>query len=65
MENTTYNGNGNTEFNLSSKQLELLYQQVCNSLSNRGGWNKEDVLTATPAAMLSDLEGDYHVYSGE
>lgn len=27
--------------------------------------SKEDVFTAIPAAIISDLEGDYHVYHGE
>ncbi|CAO3688362.1 unnamed protein product [Rhizopus microsporus] len=49
-------GNGNTEFNLPSKQLELLYQQFATRFRTEEAENKEDVLTVIPAAILSDLE---------
>ena len=56
MENITRDGNGNTEFNLSSEQLELLYQQFATRFRTEEAENKEDVLTAIPAAILSDLK---------
>ncbi|RCH80653.1 hypothetical protein CU097_004371 [Rhizopus azygosporus] len=56
MENTIHDRNGNTEFNLPSKQLELLYQQFATRFRTEEAENKEDVLTVIPAAILSDLE---------
>lgn len=56
MENTIRDGSGNTEFNLSSEQLELLYKQFATRLRTEEAENKEDVFTAIPAAILSDLK---------
>jgi hypothetical protein len=40
--------------------LELLYQQVAIRFRTEEVESKEDVLTAILAAIISDLEGDYH-----